>query len=221
MASRAFALIDAVAARRPPTPRRKANIGRGERVGSALTGAALLTWALSRRTVGGTLVGVVGGALVYRGVRGRSRLYEAVGITTGERVDRVERVASVNRRPEDVYALCRDVANLPRLLPDVLAVTPTGAGARWVGSTPRGETRTWHAELAADTPGELIRWRGEDGPGVWFTFRRTSGDRGTEVRIALEDATAAEAESALARLKQLAEAGEIATTGGQPAGRPD
>jgi hypothetical protein len=49
-------------------------------------------------------------------------------------------------------------------------------------------------------------------------LRRAPAERGTEVRLALEGASAAEVDEAARRLKHLVETGETPTTEGQPAG---
>ena len=58
------------------------NVGMLERWASAVGGGALALYALSRRSVPGTIAGLVGGALVFRGVSGHCPVYERLGIDT-------------------------------------------------------------------------------------------------------------------------------------------
>lgn len=197
MASRAISILEAVAARRPHSARRDKNIGKAERAGSALTGAVLLAWGISRRSISGAVAGVVGGALMYRGARGRSRLYEAVGISTATGTGPVERVVTIHRPLEEVAAFCRDLDNLSRILRGVFSVR----------------------SIDVDTPGEIFAWHGLDGPSGSLRFRRAPGDRGSEVRLTLVDASPAEVDEALRQIRGLLEAGELPTTEGQSAGR--
>src|SRR6266852_6118121 len=56
------------------------NVGNYERLGSVLAGAGLACFGSWRGTLGGAALILMGGALVYRGVRGRCSLYRALGI---------------------------------------------------------------------------------------------------------------------------------------------
>lgn len=106
MRSPALAVLEAVAQRRRSSPRRGTNIGGAERATTLVAGAALLAWPFRRPSVVSTAA-VVGGALVYRGARGRSRLYEAIGVSTA-RPQRVERVMTINGPPRALHATWRD-----------------------------------------------------------------------------------------------------------------
>ncbi len=222
MGSPALAVIDAVAARQPASSRRGANLSVAERAGSAIAGAVLLLSGLRRRSLGGVATAVVGGALLDRGVRGRSRLYELVGISTADARGSVERAVTVNRSPDEVYTFCHDWTSAARFLPDVLSVkADRGGRLTWIGVTGDAGTSTWQASIVADTPGEIIAWRGIGGPWGSLTFRSAPGDRGTEVRLSLEQASAADVAEALRCLQQLVAAGERPPTAGQPAGCPE
>jgi uncharacterized membrane protein len=194
--SPALAVLEAVAQRRPASPRRRTNVGGAERAATLLAGAALLAWLFRRPSVASAVAAAVGGALVYRGARGRSRLYEAVGVSTA-RPGRVERAMTINRPPRDLHAAWRD--------PAVRARVMLGAD---------------DVEIVTDAAEEMVAWRasGRGGAGH-IAFRAAGGGRGTEVRLALDGVRAAEADEILRRFKQLMEAGEIPTTAGQPTGR--
>jgi uncharacterized membrane protein len=69
------------------------NVGDLERWMSAIAGGALALWAVARRTGPATAAGLVGGALLYRGVSGHCPLYGALGIdTAGHGEDDADRV---------------------------------------------------------------------------------------------------------------------------------
>ena len=196
MSSPALAVLEAVARRRPASPRRGTNIGRVERGATLAAGAALLAWLFRRPSITSTAAALVGGALVYRGARGRSRLYEAIGVSTA-RSRRVERVVTINRPPRELHAARRDPAVRTRVM----------LGAADI-------------EIVTDAADEMMAWRasGRGGAGH-ISFRKTARGRGTEVRLALEGVRPAEADEVLRRFKHLTEAGEIPTTAGQPTGR--
>ena len=150
--------------------------------------------------------------------------------------------ATIACSPDEVYAFFRRLENLPRFMAFVDAVQPIDATcSRWLGRRPSGGRLEWEAEILEDRPGELIAWRSRPGAPVHHAgavrFRPAPGDRGTEVRLEVEfeppeaplgralahvlgAATEYLAEEDLRRLKQILEAGETATTRGQPRCEP-
>ena len=58
------------------------NVGQAERYGSLVGGAALVAAGLSRRSIPGLLLAIVGAAFIVRGTAGHCRLYQAIGIST-------------------------------------------------------------------------------------------------------------------------------------------
>lgn len=72
------------------------NVSDGERLISAVSGALLGVIGLARGTVAGTLLAVLGGALVYRGMSGYCHAYDTLGID-GKKGS----VALPSRTPED------------------------------------------------------------------------------------------------------------------------
>lgn len=149
-----------------------------------------------------------------------------------------EAAITIGREPEEVYAFFRRLDNAPRFLAFIESVQALDERrSRWVARTPAGEALAWEAEILEDQPGELIAWRSVPGALVHHAgavrFRPAPGGRGTEVRLDVEydppGATLGRAvarlfrsvteylvEEDLRRLKQILEAGEIATTRGQP-----
>ena len=152
----------------------------------------------------------------------------------------IEAAVTIARPPDEVYAFFRRLENAPRFMAFIESVRPPGATrSRWVARTPTGQTLDWEAEILEDRPGELIAWRSDPGGFAHhagaFRFRPAPGGRGTEVRLDVEydppgsaigrsiailfgSATEYRVEEDLRRLKQLLEAGETATTRGQPQG---
>lgn len=153
----------------------------------------------------------------------------------------VHRTITVNRPPEELYRYWRELGNLPRFMLHLESVT-SGRDARshWVAKAPAGRTVEWDAEIITDRPNELIGWRSLEGADIpnagSVRFTPAPEGRGTEVRVELEyDPPAGRLGAAvarifgeepqqqvrddLARFKQVMEAGEIATTQGQPAAR--
>jgi uncharacterized membrane protein len=193
--SASFAILEAVAARRPATPARQVNVGAAERLVTSVAGLGLLAYGMKRGWVGAAASGLAGGALLYRGLRGRSKVYEAIGMSTVGPA-RVERSATVNRPAAELHRAWRDPAFRARVAQSMETV-----------------------EILMDSPEEMMSWQRAGGArGGRLSFWKLPAGRGTEVRLVLDQATAAEADRILRRFKQLIEAGEVPTTTGQPSG---
>lgn len=155
---------------------------------------------------------------------------------------RVEEAIIIDRPAEDIYVFWRDHANLSKFMSEVVEVSSAdGIHSHWVVSGPLGVRLEWDAEIHNDEPDRLIAWRSLPGAQVATAgsvrFTPAAGGRGTEVRVNQkydppggklgvgvaklfgQDPTSVTREN-LRRLKQLMEAGEIATVKGQPSGRP-
>jgi uncharacterized membrane protein len=147
----------------------------------------------------------------------------------------------INRAPADLYQCWRDFRNLPRFMPHLRSVrVDTERHSHWVAHGPAGTTVTWDAEVIDDRPDDLIAWRSLAGADVDHAgsvrFEEAPGGRGTFVRVCMVYHPPGGALGAvvaplfgtdpgqhlregLRRFKQLMEAGETATTSGQPSAR--
>lgn len=229
------------------------NVGRAERWMSVAAGGALAALGLMRRSPAGALAALAGGVLVYRGATGRCPVYGTLGVSTtaedtgearyitGVRDVVVERLATVNRPADELFAYWRDFENLPRFMNHLESVTVLENGrSHWVAKAPVGEAVEWLAEITEEVPGAIIAWRSLPNVDVQnegrVEFRAAPGDRGTEVLVTVAyrppwgivgsmfaklfgDEPSQQIEEDLRRFKQLMEAGEIATIEGQTHGR--
>ena len=148
----------------------------------------------------------------------------------------------VNKSPEDCYRYWRKLEQVPRFMPLLQSVTETDAQrSHWVLKTAPGLQIEWDAELTHDDPGRRLAWRSLPNPQIAHAavvrFNPAAGKRGTLVRVitqyrllpgfdaprrlvgSLDSAPQARVHEDLRRFKQLLEAGEVATTEGQPHGR--
>lgn len=158
-------------------------------------------------------------------------------VPAGHGVKVVEAIA-INRPAEQLYELWRDLEGLPRFMSHLISVKADGIRSRWTAHGPARTAVEWDAEIINQEPGRLIAWRSLTGSQVRTAgsvhFRPLPADHGTEVHIILKyDPPAGALGSWLAwlfgadpegqiredlrRFKQLAEAGEIATSRGRPA----
>jgi hypothetical protein len=63
---------------------RPTNVGELERLASVIAGAVMTIFGLYSRSLLGTVVAVLGGALMYRGAVAHCPVYQALGISTAE-----------------------------------------------------------------------------------------------------------------------------------------
>ena len=160
---------------------------------------------------------------------------------TDVRTQTLTRVITVNRSPEEVYALWHNFEVLPWFMNHLQQVRIIGEGrSHWVAKGPAGTNVEWDAEITEDQPNERIAWRSLPGSQVSNSgvveFQRATGGRGTVLRVRIDYAAPGGTLSAwvatlsgegaekqvivdLHRFKQLMETGEIARTEGQSSGR--
>jgi uncharacterized membrane protein len=153
----------------------------------------------------------------------------------------VEEAVTVNRAAADLYQFWRDLENLPRFMRHLDSVTRiSDTQSRWRARGPRGGPIEWTAEIINEIPNELIAWKSLDGSDVVSAgsvhFDDAGVGRGTRIRVRLQYSppggkvgtalarllgrdAASEIREDLRRLKQLVEAGEVATTNGQSRGQ--
>jgi uncharacterized membrane protein len=176
-----------------------ANVSQGERAASVALGGALLLYGLSRRSLGGVALAVVAGDLLYRGISGRSPLYQALGMSTASpampsrreatlfaRAPETARAMTIAKSADDLYRLWHEPQVLSRIMGHFAEVTATGAGrTHWVARAPRGQRLEWDAQVVEDRPGELIHWKSVGDTRIpnegTVRFRPAPGNRGTEV----------------------------------------
>ncbi len=160
---------------------------------------------------------------------------------SGSRGVNVEEAFTINRRPDELYGFWRKLEQLPVFMAHLVSVTQLDERrSHWVARAPAGRRVEWDAEIVNEIPNELIGWRTIEGAQVVNAgsvhFKAAAGNRGTEVRVRLQYAPPAGKLGAgiawllghepsqtikedLRHFKQLMEAGELATTQGQPRGK--
>jgi len=182
------------------------NVGRTERLVSAVGGGALALAGLRMRSIPGTLLAVLGGGLVYRGVSGHCHAYDAMGINTAEdehgaaapedyyeRGVHVDVSQTIERTPWDLYQFWRNFENLPRFMEHLESVTVIDdRRSHWVAKAPSiaGGKVEWDAEIINDEPNALIAWRSLENANVdnagSVRFVPGPEGRGTEVRVVVD-----------------------------------
>ncbi len=217
-----------------------AEAGETERWASLVGGGAMVLMGLSQRSLRGVLMAVAGGGLVYQGVTKQSTIQqaqEAIGIN---KTIKVEKTVTINKPADELYRFWHDFDNLPRFMKHLKSVTvQNDKRSHWIANAPLDSSVEWDADILEDRENEFISWASVEGADVensgFIRFKKAPGDRGTEVKVVLEISPPGGALAAafaklfgeepeqqigddLRRFKMLMEAGEIATTEGQPKG---
>jgi uncharacterized membrane protein len=154
---------------------------------------------------------------------------------------RVRRSLNINRSPQACYRFWRDFENFPSFMQHVDEVSLLDATrSRWRVHAPFGHPVEWNTEIVSDVPSQQLSWRtlpdAEIEHAGVVRFAPGIGGRGTRIEIDLSylappgktgalleklfgEDPSEQVDQDLRRFKQLIEAGEIATTTGQPTGR--
>lgn len=212
-----------------------------ERWASLIGGGAMVLMGLRQGSLRGALTALAGGGLVYQGATKQSTIQkaqEAIGIN---QAIKVEKTVTINKSAEELYRFWHDFENLPTFMKHLKSVkVHNEKRSHWIANAPLGNSIEWDADILEDRENEFISWASVEGADVdnsgFVRFKKAPGDRGTEVKVVLEynppggalAATVAklfgeepeqQIGDELRRFKMLMEAGEIATTEGQPSGR--
>jgi uncharacterized membrane protein len=217
------------------------NVGTGERAASAAAGATLLAIGFARRGLVGGALGLAGSALLMRGATGHCAVYRRLAKNTAndEPMPReivLSRAETIDATPQAIRSLLRE-PRAARALPFAEVLEVDGDTMRVEARLPAGRRLAWSSRI--EEREDSITWRSDpEGPfdhALRLDFEPAPGNRGTQVDATLTlrppagAAGAAVAQwlrgvgarsmgAALARLKQLCELGEIATTQNQPTG---
>ena len=154
---------------------------------------------------------------------------------------RLTKAVTINQSADELYRFWRDFRNLPTIIPHLKSVqVMSETQSHWIARAPGGITIEWDAEILEDEEGKVIRWQSKEGAELpnsgSVQFILATGGRGTVVRLELTYEPPAgrlgwvaakilgrepggQLQEGLRRFKQHMEAGEIATTEGQPAGQ--
>jgi len=179
---------------------RNINVGKIERIASAVGGSALIGYALKSRTKGGIALGLLGAGLLYRGASGQCEAYRALGINTADEAGtseedvardvHIEKSITINESPEKLYKFWRDFENLPRFMENLESVTKLDeTRSHWVALGPGDKRVEWDAEIYNEKEGELISWRSLAGADITNAgsvhFEPAPDGRGTYLKVTL------------------------------------
>lgn len=218
------------------------NMTDAERWASLIGGSAMVLLGLRQASLRGVLMAVAGGGMVYHGATAKTsiqdKIQDAVGIN---KPIKVEKTVTINKSPEELYSFWRNLENLPTFMKHLKNVKVfDNKRSHWIANAPMGNSVEWDAEIITDQPNKLISWASVEGADVdnsgFVRFQPAPAGRGTEVKVVMEynipggtigaaiaklfgEEPEQQVGDELRRFKQLMEAGEIATTEGQPSCR--
>jgi uncharacterized membrane protein len=154
---------------------------------------------------------------------------------------RVREVVAINETPATLYTFWSNLENLPLFMSHLRSVSKTNETlSHWVAKGPAGVSIEWDSEVVDHEEGKRIGWRTLPDSGIRHegivTFEAAPGGRGAIVRVEmiywppagkvgvqlarlLGEEPSVQINRDLRKLKQLMEAGEVATTLGQPSGK--
>lgn len=220
-----------------PTRRARGNVNQRRGASKALRipliagGATLAALGIKRRSPLGVAMAAGGGLLMVRGI---------VAKRQPSRLIYVRKAVTIDKSPEELYRFWHNFEELPRFMRHLRSVHSSGGRLHWASAGPLGSNFSWDAEIVEDRENELICWRSLPDSQIenqgWVRFHGGPEGRGTEVRVELMYRPPAgklgaafamlfgeepeqQIREDLRRFKELMEAGEIATTDGQPHGR--
>jgi uncharacterized membrane protein len=205
------------------------NIPTAERIATGLVGAGAILLGARRRGLGGAIAAGLGTVAIVRAITGRCPAYRARAIRRGIHV---RRVVTIQATPEQIYAMWRDLSNLPRFMSHVKSVDDEGENvSRWLVEV-AGKKLEWRAQIVEDSPNRRLRWKSLDGDirhEGEIDIRAQDNNRGTQVEVKLHyfppggllvasafygllrKVAKVDIGTELARLRQLLETGELAT----------
>jgi uncharacterized membrane protein len=179
------------------------NVGPTERTFSTIAGGALLAMAAGKQNWAAMPVGLLGGALLLRGLTGHCEMYKQLGLSSTEGghhlnkgggmlqgVVKVQKTVTIKGTPSKLYSFWRNFENLPRFTENLISVRETEPGlTHWVARGPGGTNVEWTARIHEDTPDQRISWSTIEGSDIDHNgsvmFTPAPGGRGTELRVVL------------------------------------
>jgi uncharacterized membrane protein len=153
---------------------------------------------------------------------------------------KVEKTVTINKPQEELYNFWHNFENLPQFMNHLkLVKVYDEKRSHWVAKAPLGTSVEWDADVIEDQKNEFISWSSVKDADIensgFVRFKKAPGNRGTEVEVVIVyqppggaigaalaklfgEAPSQQIGDDLNRFKMLMEAGEIATTEGQPKG---
>ena len=183
------------------------NVNNLERVASTVAVGALVVYGYKVGGVGGTVLSLLGGGMLFRGATGHCHMYDALGINTAADVPEgtrkspfkrasllsgkihVTKALTINKSAAELYEFWRNFENLPIFMRHLESVTKTDETfSHWKAKAPLGQTVEWDAEVTSDIPNQRIGWKSLEGafiPNSGVVEFLPTANRGTEIKVTM------------------------------------
>ena len=154
----------------------------------------LIGSAFNRNSSRRFLKAAVGCYLTYKGIAGKrsfSEVYHSIEKVAAGRSVNIRASMVVNKPREEVYAMWRNLSNLPLFMKHLVRVEEQDElFSNWVMEIPgKVGTLQWHAEIVKERYGEMIAWQSLPGSSIdnagKVGFRDSLGGQGTTVDVIL------------------------------------
>jgi uncharacterized membrane protein len=161
---------------------------------SVAGGIMLIGSAFNRNSSRRFLKAAVGCYLTYKGIAGKrsfSEVYHSIEKVAAGRSVNIRASMVVNKPREEVYAMWRNLSNLPLFMKHLVRVEEQDElFSNWVMEIPgKVGTLQWHSEIVKERYGEMIAWQSLPGSSIdnagKVGFRDSLGGQGTTVDVIL------------------------------------
>ncbi|HTN92530.1 MAG TPA: SRPBCC family protein [Sorangium sp.] len=129
-------------------------------------GVGLVGYAIKRRGPLGALLGVVGAAVLLRGLDDRPAR-RVPGVDAGRRAVDFQKTITVRAPIREVFLACIQFESFPGFMSHLRQVETLGDGRmRWTAVGPAAIAVSWDAELTQLVPNEVVAWRSLPGQAI-------------------------------------------------------
>ncbi|MES2462877.1 MAG: SRPBCC family protein [Armatimonadota bacterium] len=181
------------------------NVTVPERLVTGAAGAALTIYAATKKhDMGGAVLALAGGYMLYRAASGHCPGYAMLRtgadtsaidnpnavIPHGQGV-KVYKTITIQKPASELFSFWRNFENLPRIMNHLESVTvQDSTRSHWVAKAPLGKTVEWDAEIINEVPDEMIAWASTENADIpnagSVSFKTAPAGRGTIVKVNLE-----------------------------------
>jgi uncharacterized membrane protein len=126
-------------------------------------GTFLTVYGLKRAGVPGSAMGLMGAAMLTRGLT-NLEMKRLSGLGAGTRAVDLNRSITIKAPVERVFAFWKDYQNFPRFMSHVREVRQTGDNlSHWVLNGPASVSLEWDAAITAQVVNQLLEWKSQPG----------------------------------------------------------
>jgi uncharacterized membrane protein len=158
---------------------------------SVIGGGALAAYGLWRGSPLGLGLAILGGGLIYGGLKRNSHPQGPVASVAAGRGVKVDEMIVIRRPPQDLFRFWRDLENLPRVFRHLDTVRALDRiRSHWQAKAPLGLHVDWEAVIHTERENAMLSWRSLPGSDVDTAgsvhFIPIEGGKATLMRVVLK-----------------------------------